>query len=352
MLVWTAADITPPALRSAFVHAVGVNARGAVIVESTTRIGQGARQRAFVWQDGRVRVLSYGETGFVDVVAINTSGDVIGDGRGEGLLWRGGRPTALGPFEPTALNASDEVVGDGNVSGRVHGFLWRNGTLTDLPGLGGDETHAWLLDDRGDVAGVSALPSGVDHAVVWPSGSTTPVDLGSVGGLDSSVDSMNAAGTIVGFASDEVGDSRIALEWTGGRLIDLGRFGAQGAQAVSVNDRGDVLVQTQTTAGNPKGIRLVHGGKTLVVAAPRSGYAVAVGLDEAGDVLGYLQIPGKGRRSFVWRNGVTTLLPTTDGRQPPWGGPSAIANGYAVGDEYVPLGSGATSHAVLWRPTR
>jgi uncharacterized membrane protein len=282
-------------------------------------------------------------------VAINADGDVIGDARGEGVLWRGTKPTPLGPFEPTALNAADEVVGDGNAGGDVHGFLWRNGVLTDLPGLGGKETHAWLIDARGDVAGVSALPSGVDHAVLWPSGSTAPTDLGSVAGLDSSADAMNASGTIVGFASDHIGDSRIALEWKGGRLLDLGRFGAPGAQAIAVNSRGDVLVQTQTAAGNPKGIRLVRSGKTVVVAAPRGGYAVATGLDDSGDVLGYLQVSGRGRRSFIWRNGKTTVLPTTDGKQPPWGGPSAIANGYAVGDEYVPVRGGSTSHAVLWR---
>ena len=349
MLAWSAVDITPPSMRKAFVHAVGVNAQGAVIAESSSRTGNDVRQRAFVWQGGRVRILEYGDAAFVDLVAINAKGDVIGDARGEGLLWRGPTPTALGPIEPVAVNASDDVVGDGNVGGNVHGFLWQNGTLTDLPGLGGDETHAWLVDDAGDVAGVSALPSGVDHAVLWPSGSTTPTDLGSIGTLDSSVDAMNASGTIVGFASDHVGDSRIALEWQAGQLIDLGRFGAQGAQAVAVNTRGDVLVQTQTSAGNPKGIRLVRGGRTIVVAAPRSGYAVATGLDDRGDVLGYLQLSGHGRRSFIWRDGVTTLLPTTDGTQPPWGGPSAIANGYAVGDEYVAVSGGDTSHAVLWR---
>src|SRR5690242_11213591 len=170
MLVWGAVDITPPAMRTAFVHAVGVNAHGAALAESTTHAGDGPRQRAFVWQDGRVRILTYGGSGFVDVVAINAHGDVIGDARGEGVLWRGTKPTPLGPFEPTALNAADEVVGDGNAGGDVHGFLWRNGTLTDLPGLGGKETHAWLIDAGGDVAGVSALPSGVDHAVLWPSG--------------------------------------------------------------------------------------------------------------------------------------------------------------------------------------
>src|SRR5581483_5509100 len=123
---------------------------------------------------------------------------------------------------------------------------------------------------------------------------------------------------VVGRVSDHLGNDSEAVLWRNGTLVELGRFGAGGATTVGVDRGGDVLVEA--------------------------------GLDDAGDVLGYVQSGSLGRRSFVWRKGRVTLLPTTDGRRPPWGGPSAIANGYAVGDEYVSLANGrATSRAVLWR---
>jgi hypothetical protein len=36
MLAWGAVDVTPPAMWTAFVHAVGVNAHGAALAESTS----------------------------------------------------------------------------------------------------------------------------------------------------------------------------------------------------------------------------------------------------------------------------------------------------------------------------
>jgi len=63
-------------------------------------------------------------------------------------------------------------------------------------------------------------------------------------------------------------------------------------------------------------------------------------------LLGQLRL----RRSFVWRNGRTTLLPTSDGSSPPWGDPNMVDGAWAIGNEYVKLPNGhATAHAVLWR---
>jgi probable HAF family extracellular repeat protein len=262
-----------------------------------------------------------------------------------GVIWRGGKATALGPdFTPFALNASDQVIG----ARRGGGFFWQKGTLTNLGTLGGSSTTLNAINSSGNVVGGSAVAPEKSHAFLWRAGKMT--DLGTIGDLDSTAVDINDSGLIVGFASDHVGDSRIAVEWKYGKLIDLGTFGAPAAQAVAINRAGDILIQTQTAAGNPKGGLLLHDGKTLTIPTLGKGPLVVTGLDDLGDVIGYGTVRKGGRRTFVWRNGHTALLPTTDGVGPPWGGPSAIDNGYAVGDEYVPLPNGhAISHAVLWR---
>lgn len=343
---WTATDI---GLGEGFVHAVGVDAHGTVICVSTTNVGSPqARTQAFLWRRGKPTLLRYGGARNVDVTAIDDRGDVVGDAGTMGVLWRNGRPTALGrDFTPTALDAAGSVIGQR----RGRALVWRQGRLTDLGTLGGGATTANAVDDRGRIVGNSdVVPEQSSHAFLWQNGTMT--DLGGLGSLDTTAVALDDAGTIVGFASDHVGASRIAVEWKDGRLVELGRFGAPGAQAVAVDRAGDVLVQTQQRNGDPKGIRLLRGGRTIAIPVPGGGHAVAEALDDAGDVLGSFQGPRLGRRSFVWRNGVTMLLPTTDGREPPWGGPVAIAGGYAVGDEYVALkGGGTTSHAVLWRLT-
>jgi len=348
VIAWGATPVRLPVAADAFVHAVDVNARGAVLAESTTGVGTAPRQRSFVWRDGKVVRLRYGGAAWVDVRQINDRGDVIGDARGEGVLWRNGKPTPLGRFEPSALNDSDVVVGDGTVGGEIHGFVWERGVLTDIGSLGGSETHAWAVNARGQVVGAATTAAGAEHAILWQDGVLT--DLGTLPGLESTAIAINDAGLVVGRVSDHLGNDSEAVLWRDGTLVELGRFGAGGATTVGVDRGGDVLVEATTSSGDPLRAFVVHGGTTTALPLVGGGSVVATGLDDAGDVLGYVQSGSLGRRSFVWRKGRVTLLPTTDGRRPPWGGPSAIANGYAVGDEYVSLANGrATSRAVLWR---
>src|SRR5256885_16712537 len=95
---WTSTDLgTPPGQPDGFVHAVGVNARGSVIAESMTGGGSAAtlRERAFVWRNGKLTVLKYGRSRYVEVWAINERGDIIGDAtlsekHDVGILWRNG----------------------------------------------------------------------------------------------------------------------------------------------------------------------------------------------------------------------------------------------------------------------
>jgi probable HAF family extracellular repeat protein len=245
------------------------------------------------------------------------------------VLWRKGVPTALGAFRPNAMSDDGTVViGSGVVGANPRAVLWRNGALTDLPGLGGTETDANAVNDSGTVVGDSALPSGVDHAVAWHRG--VPTDLGSVNGLDSFATLITADGTIFGFASKHDGSSKIALEWKDGRPIVLGRFGAGGAQPVAVNARGDVLIQTQTAGQNAVGLRLLRGGKTVSVSVPALGRQGlwAVGLDDEDDVVGYGTTTLRG---FVWREGQATLLPADEQ-------PRAVAGGWIAASK--PQGGG------------
>lgn len=348
---WTSTDLgTPPGHSDGFVHAVAVNAHGTVVAESTTSVPGGTQQQAFMWRNGKLTVLTYRNSHFVDVYAINDHGDVVGDAsisgkHAVGVIWRGDKATALGTdMTPFALNASDAVIGQS----RGGAVLWRNGRLANLGTLGGSSTTPIAINASGSIVGGSDVAPEKSHAFLWRAGTMT--DLASIGSLDSTAVDINDAGLIVGFASDHVGDSRIAVEWRNGTLITLGTFGAPAAQAVAVNRAGDILVQTQTASGNPVGGLLLRSGRALTIPPFGRGPITVAELDDLGDVLGWGTARKGGRRTFVWRNGHTALLPTTDGVGPPWGGPSAIDNGYAVGDEYVPLPNGhAISHGVLWR---
>ena len=81
-----------------------------------------------------------------------------------------------------AINDSAQVAGGcGDARGRQHAFLWQRGKMTDLGTLGGHDSGASLIDDRGQIAGTSltARPARL-HAFLWQNGKMT--DLGTLGG--------------------------------------------------------------------------------------------------------------------------------------------------------------------------
>jgi probable HAF family extracellular repeat protein len=101
-----------------------------------------------------------------------------------------------GPYPYTfgnAINNVGQIVGVSYPENNVDGFLWQNGTMTDL-GVG---TEASAINDAGQIVGRTNTDQG-GRAVLWQNGTMT--DLGAVGGgMDQSAASgINRAGQIMG----------------------------------------------------------------------------------------------------------------------------------------------------------
>lgn len=71
-----------------------------------------------------------------------------------------------------AINLRNDVVGywydpiDGNDPDRL-AFLWRGGALTDLRTLGGTNSEASGVNERGTVVGRAQAADGTYHAFAW-----------------------------------------------------------------------------------------------------------------------------------------------------------------------------------------
>jgi probable HAF family extracellular repeat protein len=349
--------------------ASAVNDRGELIGEAWEGPLGHQQSQGFAWRSGKMTLLSYAGSKWVDLAAINARGDVVGNEASAGgafqssVLWRNGKPLALGTLggkisNAVALNDDDQVVGNSKTAdGKSHAFIWQNGTMSDLGTLGGDVAQVIGINNRGQVIGTSSTADGMTHAFLWQSGRM--VDLGSRPGLDSMPRAINDKGQIVGQTQTHPSGVPVdAVMWQNGKLVTLGRFGADGAEAMAINNRGHVLVALTTRGGDTRAGVLLHDGRatkigTLGGPAPsgQGGPLALLRVNENDQVAGFGYTKSGRRRTFIWQNGHTTVLPTFDRVQPPWGAPTALNNnGVLIGTSYVSHGDKSFQHVVVWRP--
>jgi probable HAF family extracellular repeat protein len=154
--------------------AQAINDRGVAVGESTPVSLFPPRSSPFLWRKGTLidlnLALSPSEDG--SPLDINNAGDVVGFSfdfalnENTAVLLRHGRLISLGPGVSTSINNRGQVVGFVPGDG---GFLWKNGTRTELdtllpPGSGwGTELSAADINDRGQIVG-TGIHNGAQHA--------------------------------------------------------------------------------------------------------------------------------------------------------------------------------------------
>jgi probable HAF family extracellular repeat protein len=244
----------------------------------------------------------------------------------------------------------------------VHGWMWQEGTITDLGTLpGGVSSIASSINARGAISG-QAQNGSVDpltgwpeaDAVLWEHGQVS--NLGTLGGSQGNANAINDRGEIVGaaltssadpfansplascfympttgfgcrggtFATDSVfapGTTQThAFLWNKGVTRDLGTLGGPDSAAWIINDHGAVAGWSFTSfVPNPStGVPTVDP----FVWSPRNGKMIDLGgfggtfgapqwMNKRGQVVGSSNLPGDaGSHPFLWSKGVLTDLET------------------------------------------
>ena len=220
-----------------------------------------------------------------------------------------------------------------------HAVLWQNDQLLDLGTLGGVSSFAESLNNRGQVIGAalndvpdpfSILGTGdgtsltQTRAFLWEQGKIE--DLGTLGGPDSFAVFVNDRGQVAGtsYTSDVVDPNTNpptppvgAFLWENGQMKDLGNFGGDnallgaGGIVTALNNRGQVAGQMLLSGDQFVHAFLWDRGKLLDLGTLGGTDSWANGVNDAGEVVGEALLPGdQGVHGFFWRKGVMTDVGT------------------------------------------
>lgn len=259
----------------------GLNNNG--LVEGSAALSGDTAEHAFLWWNGVMRDLSTlggpnSSAGYLPT-RLSDNGEAAGgsdittpDPNGEDFcgfgtylecrpfLWRDGVMTQLPLLGGNngyagGVNNRGQVVGQAEYSTpdptcrlpgdflRVAPVVWENGKIRDLHTFPGDSAAgAWAINDTGQATGGSGSCVNSFHAVLWQDG--TVIDLGNLGGITNNFGiDINKQGQVVGSSDlpgDTTGHGFLWQKRTG--MIDLGTLpGDVGSDADGINDLGQVV---------------------------------------------------------------------------------------------------------------
>jgi probable HAF family extracellular repeat protein len=282
-------------------------------------------EHAFLVRSGRVTDLGTLEGGDSSLaVWISANGLIVGLSRkGEidplipgfpevrGVLWRNGKMVNLGTLPEGGFESAANAVNNrGQVVGtalntvadscslfaftQARAFLWQDGAMQDLGTLGGPDAQAELINDAGQIAGISYTDSinpatGCPslHTFFWEKG--IMFDVGTFGGTSTEVAALNQRGEVVGM-SRLVGDQTFhPFLWSKGQLTDLGTLGGDNGQTNWINDRGEIVGKADLPGPAPQlhdAVLWKNGQKIDLGALPGDSCSNAYFVNSHGQIVG------------------------------------------------------------------
>jgi probable HAF family extracellular repeat protein len=223
-------------------------------------------------------------------------------------------------------------------------------TVTDLGTLpGGTSSQASYVNNYGLVTGVSTIPAGTAHAVLWYQGSVTDIAKQRPAGQNSEAFGVNALGLVMGqteisttdpnnenFCAYGTGLECRAFLWQDGVMIQLPTLGGNNASVGQINNRGELAGYAENSTRDPEcapGVAVSGTGPQVldfepVIWGPRPGeirelhplpgdtVGVAFWINDNGQAVGtsgtcgntVLPGPSAGPHAVLWENGTVTDL--------------------------------------------
>jgi probable HAF family extracellular repeat protein len=260
------------------------------------------------------------------------------------LEWRKDAVRDLGALPPVDQNCSNsESINDRGDSAGVsetdhidpaigvtalRAVLWKNGHIQDLGTLGGDESVAVVINNKGQASGfaLNAIPdpfslfdfglfgssSGTQtRAFLYQNGAMQ--DLGTLGtGNDAAGVALNERGQIAGFGYTSSTPSATTgvppidpFLWDNRGMLDLGSLGGTSGGVTALNNRGQVVGTSNLPGDLTFHPFLSNNGKKMQDLGTFGGdTGEADSVNDAGEVVGVADFPGNQLHdAFLWKKG-------------------------------------------------
>ena len=201
-------------------------------------------------------------------------------------------------------------------------FLWKNGHMSALPTLGGNNGQASAINNHGQITGFAETGivdptcppdktnNRIQLPVLWENGKAQALPT-LIGDTDGEANAINDLGQAVGNTGTCGGATNHAVSWENGaasQLFDYGTF----ALAFGINDQGQIVGMV----GSPETPTFYaalwqNGAITNLHTLPGDFAAIASGINNHGQVVGStLDSSFNWSHAFIWQDGVMTDLGT------------------------------------------
>ena len=219
--------------------------------------------------------------------------------------------------QASAINNRGQVVGNSTLAGEAitRAFLWEDGVMTDLGSLGGTFSRANAINNRGQAVGASEITANAArHAVLFDRNGIT--DLGALpGSLVGAGFGINNRGDIFGGSTE--GSTRTdpfhATQFKDGGVIDLGTLGGLSSFAAGVNNGGQAVGRADLPGGFSRVVIFSDGVITDLGTLPGGTASFGRAINNRGEVACLSDTAGGAFHACLWHDGVMTDLGTLGG---------------------------------------
>lgn len=276
---------------------------------------------------------------------INNKGQIVGTfARGPGMrsaksfIYEAGKRRTLpisGDFTAVYANRINEagiVVGTMRTAVSTQGdrgfrYDFVRNLMELIPTLGGKSSHAWDVNAAGQIVGDADAPATQasffkrSRAFIFKDARIT--DINTLDGEDSNAIAyaINNAGQVVGNSMHlPVREGWEAFLYKDGKMVGLGTLGGRDSEAEGINDKGQVVGNSDVKGDNYTHAFLYDRGKMKDIYPSARSEVRAKAINNQGQIVGTYHIlstkPYDHLHGFLWKNGnlldLNRLMPHTD----------------------------------------